>query len=125
MSPSSSEEANRSDFAMQYGLPARPPTASTTMWTHLLRSNTNQVPKSLKDMPIIAPPMVPLDKNASSMRILLHDTQANFEKFTTHVGTLFESIQETKNELKTTYSLFERDRETLMGDIIDLGKYLS
>ena len=73
-------------------------------------------------MPIIVPPMGPLDKNATSMRILLHDTQANFEKFTSHVGKLLESIQETKNELKTMHSCFQHDRENLMGDIVDLGK---
>jgi len=67
--------------------------------------------------------MAPLDKNATSMRVLLHDTQANFEMFTVQVGKLFETIHEAKNELKTMQSLFQRDRETLTGDIVDLGNY--
>lgn len=113
-----------SDQSMDYGLPPRLPTASTAVWKHLLRTTTTtEAPKSLKDIPIIAPPMAPLDKNATSMRVLLHDTQANFEKFTTQVEKLFETIQETKNELKTIHSLFQRDRETLTGDIVDLGNY--
>jgi hypothetical protein len=74
-------------------------------------------------MPIIAPPMAPLDKNATSMRVLLHDTQVNFEKFSIHTGKLFETIQETKNELQTLQSLFQHDRETLTGEILDLGDY--
>lgn len=57
------------------------------------------------------------------MRVLLHDTQANFLKFTTRVGKLFDTIQETKNGLINVQSLFQRDRETLTGDIVDLGNY--
>ncbi len=106
------------------GLPARPPTASTALWAHLIRtSTTSEAPKSLQDMSIVVPPMAPLDKNVTSMRVLLHDTQANFEKFSNHVGRLLESIQETKNDLKTMHSVFERDRETLTSDIVDLGKH--
>lgn len=67
--------------------------------------------------------MAALDKNATSMRVLLHDTHANFERFTSQVGNLFETIQETKNDLKTMQSLFQRDRETLTGDIVDLGNW--
>ncbi|KAF9526119.1 hypothetical protein CPB83DRAFT_795303, partial [Crepidotus variabilis] len=104
-----------------HGIPPRLPTASTPLWTHLLRTNTSsQTPSSLNDMTINAPPMAPLDKNATSMRVLLHDTQVNFEKFTTHVGNLLENITETKTELKSIHSMFEREREGMMGDIIDL-----
>jgi hypothetical protein len=68
---------------------------------------------------------MPLDKNATSMRVLLHDTQANFEKFAIHVGKLIDGVNETKHEIKTTNDLFERDRQTLVGDIIDLGMFVS
>lgn len=113
-----------SDQSMDCGLPPRPPTASTEVWKHLLRSTTTtELPRSLKDTPIIVPPMAPLDKNATSMRVLLHDTQTNFEKFTIQVGNLFKSIQETKNDLKTMQSFFQHDRESLTGDIVDLGNY--
>ena len=57
------------------------------------------------------------------MRVLLHDTQANFEKFTIHVEKLLDGIKETKQHIITTTSLFEHDRESLMGDIIDLGTW--
>ncbi|KDR67995.1 hypothetical protein GALMADRAFT_283289 [Galerina marginata CBS 339.88] len=114
------EEANpKAKYPASYGLPPRPPTASTPLWEHLLHPR-NRAPTALTDMPIIAPPLGPLDKNATSMRILLHDTQANFEKFAKHVGQLFDEVKEAKQEMKTTHSLFERDRESLMGDIIDL-----
>jgi len=98
----------------------RPPTASTPLWTHLLRPS-GRTPSSLTDVTAMAPPLAPLDKNATSMRVLLHDTQANFEKFTIHVEKLLDGVKETKQHILTTSSLFERDRESLMGDIIDLN----
>jgi hypothetical protein len=109
---------------LKYGLPLRPPTASTALWAHILRQDT-QPSTSLPDTPIVVPPTVPLDKNATSMRVLLHDTQANFEKFSLHVGKLIDGVNETKHEIKTTNDLFERDRQSLVGDIIDLGMFIS
>ena len=109
---------------LKYGLPLRPPTASTALWAHILRQDTqSSSTSSSANIPVIVPPIVPLDKNATSMRVLLHDTQANFEKFAIHVGKLIDGVNETKHEIKTTNDLFERDRETLMGDIIDLGMF--
>ena len=107
---------------LHHGHLQRPPTASTPLWTHLLRP-TNHTPSSLTDLAAVAPPFTPLDKNATSMRVLLHDTQANFENFSTHVESLLDGVKETKQQIMTTNSLFERDRESLMGDIIDLGMY--
>lgn len=72
----------------------------------------------------MAPPAKPLDKNATSMRILLHDTQAHFEKFTVHAEKLLKGVQESKHEIKSVQGLFERNRESLIGDIIDLGMCL-
>lgn len=109
---------------LKYGLPLRPPTASTALWARILKQDT-QPSTSLSDMPIIVPPTIPLDKNATSMRVLLHDTQVNFEKFAVHVGKLIDGVNEAKHEIKTTNDLFERDRQTLMGDIIDVGMFVS
>ena len=109
---------------LKYGLPLRPPTASTALWAHILKQDT-QPSASLSDTSIVVPPTVPLDKNATSMRVLLHDTQANFEKFAIHVGKLIDGVIETKHEIKTINDLFERDRQRLVGDIIDLGMFIS
>ncbi|PFH51030.1 hypothetical protein AMATHDRAFT_122148, partial [Amanita thiersii Skay4041] len=65
-------------------------------------------------------PLTPLDKNATSMRVLLHDTQANFEKFSTRVDNFLNGLAETKSEINLVKSLFERGQETLTNDIIDL-----
>ncbi|KAJ7241889.1 hypothetical protein B0H12DRAFT_1236850 [Mycena haematopus] len=54
------------------------------------------------------------------MRILLHDTQANFEKFATRVDTLTSEIDEAKRELVIVKDLFQGAQESLSMDIVDL-----
>ena len=93
---------------------------SNILWRHLL--NLDAEPSSTSREPaIIVPPAPPLDKNAASMRILLHDTQANFEKFAVHAETLLGDISATRVEIKTANSLFEKEREMMLADIVDLG----
>lgn len=106
---------------------SRPPTVSTAVWAQLLRGirptkDGSQSNPTQPDISHLAPPHAPLDKNATSMRVLLHDTQSNFERFTVEVENLFRSIAETKKEIKTVGCLYAKDRESLVSDIIDLGK---
>ena len=106
--------------------PSRKPqrsAASTALWAHLLRkdaipdaSNANTLPSN--------PPLVPFDKAGTSMRILLHDTQANFEKFSERADKLFGAVSETKRETITMQQLFQDDREKLVGQTVDLGELL-
>lgn len=107
----------------QHALLARPPTASTPLWAHILEPRTRpRAPTTLADMPATTAALcAPLDKNATSMRVLLHDTQAHLEKFSGHVRALAEGVKEAKHEIKTANGLFERDRECFVGDITDLG----
>ncbi|TFK39428.1 hypothetical protein BDQ12DRAFT_681758 [Crucibulum laeve] len=100
----------------------RPPTLSNpsdALWSHIFRQE--------KIGPLLGsdynPPITPIDRNATSTRVLLHDTQAHLEKFTEVVTKLTRGIEETKREIKSVNTLFERDREALSGDIIDLGAY--
>lgn len=55
------------------------------------------------------------------MRVLLHDTQMNFEKFSAAVERLIKDVQKTELGLKATNTLFEKEHDKMMGDIIDLG----
>ncbi|KAF8142308.1 hypothetical protein K438DRAFT_1635871, partial [Mycena galopus ATCC 62051] len=93
---------------------ARPPT-SNALWGHLLRKNTLAPPV---DVPL--PPTAPFDKTGTSMRILLHDTQANFEKFSTRVETLTSGIEDAKQELVIVKDLFQGVQESHTMDIVDL-----
>ena len=92
-------------------------TGATALWTHLLRKDTQASNNNVG----IIPPIAPIDKNATTMRVLLHDTQANFEAFSARVDKLINVVEETKREIKTTSTLFEREHDTLIGDVIDLG----
>lgn len=55
------------------------------------------------------------------MRMLLHDTQANFEKFSGRIDLMTNCIESTKREIVTVKSLFEEQNEKLSMEIIDLG----
>ncbi|KAF8629070.1 hypothetical protein AX15_003566 [Amanita polypyramis BW_CC] len=94
------------------GLP--PPQSSSGFWAHILGKDPNTLSQTSH------PPLTPLDRNATSTRVLLHDTQVNLEKFSTKADSLLNDFSEAKSELKLVNTLFERDRETLINDIIDL-----
>lgn len=100
-------------------IPHRPP-GSTALWAHLLRKNT-AIPSS-QNSNITHTPIAPLDKSGTSMRILLHDTQANFEKFSNRVDKLTSSIDDAKNEIVLVQRLFEEDREKLSAEHVTLSK---
>ncbi|KAJ6539620.1 hypothetical protein B0H19DRAFT_367295 [Mycena capillaripes] len=91
------------------------PLASNPLWGQLLRKNTLAAPPTVP-----LPPTAPLDKTGTSMRILLHDTQANFERFSTKVDTLTTGIDEAKREIIIVKTLFEGAQESLTLDIVDL-----
>ncbi|KAF7355542.1 hypothetical protein MSAN_01471300 [Mycena sanguinolenta] len=97
-------------------------TLSTTnaLWGQLLRKNTLAAPPTVP-----LPPTAPLDKTGTSMRILLHDTQANFEKFATRVDTLTSEIDEAKREIVIVKDLLQGSQESLSMDIVDLGMFQS
>ncbi|KAJ7368585.1 hypothetical protein DFH08DRAFT_676212 [Mycena albidolilacea] len=88
------------------------PPPSNALWGHLLRKNTVVAPAPL-------PPTVQ-DKTGTSMRILLHDTQANFETFSTRVNTLTSGINDARREIVIVKDLFQGAQESLTMDIVDL-----
>jgi hypothetical protein len=90
------------------------PPPSNALWGHLLRKNTVVAPAPL-------PPTVQ-DKTGTSMRILLHDTQANFETFSTRVDALTSGIDNARREIVIVKDLFQGAQESLTMDIVDLGK---
>ncbi|KAK2465682.1 hypothetical protein APHAL10511_002226 [Amanita phalloides] len=94
------------------GLP--PPQPSPAFWAHVLGKEKN----TPSQQPL--PPLTPLDRNATSTRVLLHDTQANLEKFSAKIDKLLTEFSEAKSEVNLVKTLFERDRESLTNDIIDL-----
>jgi hypothetical protein len=98
-------------------------TASTALWAHLLRKDIPSFIQSSSSIPTSLP-IAPLDKVGTSMRLLLHDTQANLEKFSERVDTLVIGVGETKREMMTMQKMFQDDREKLVGHVVDLGRFL-
>ncbi|KAF9443841.1 hypothetical protein P691DRAFT_737309 [Macrolepiota fuliginosa MF-IS2] len=88
------------------------------LWAHILRKDKLGLPPRNLDMPQV--PTGPVDRNATSTRILLYDTQARLEQFSSRADAMLKGVQEANHELKTVGMLFEKDRDTLTNDMIDL-----
>lgn len=98
--------------------------SASTMWAHLTRKDPTQAtnrPDSTQSGSSSFPPPGPLDKTATTMRVLLHDTQMNLERFSGSVERLIEDVNRAEDGIKTTNLLFEKEHDKLMGDFIDLG----
>ncbi|RXW20726.1 hypothetical protein EST38_g5127 [Candolleomyces aberdarensis] len=95
---------------------------AASLWAHLNRKDANgrTNPPTSTATPDFLPPTGPQDRTATTMRVLLHDTQMNFEKFSEQVEGLIKDVQKTEQGIKTTNTLFEKEHDKLMGDIIDL-----
>ncbi|KAK0199253.1 hypothetical protein DFS33DRAFT_953626 [Desarmillaria ectypa] len=113
---SSSSSRVASDSTKTHGLLCRTP-ASSVLWAHLLRKDTLAAPPS-SDIPL--PPIAPTDRTGTSLRILLHDTQAHLEKFSERVEKLTKGVDEAKQELGLTKTLFEREHEELTNEMYNL-----
>jgi hypothetical protein len=82
------------------------------LWAHVLRKDSADIPTA---------PSGPVDRNATSARILLYDTQARLEQFSSRADALLKETHDANHQLKTVGMLFEKDRETQTSDMIDLG----
>lgn len=88
------------------------------LWAHVLRKDKTQS----RDLDMPQVPVAPVDRNATSTRILLYDTQARLEQFSSRADAMLKGMQDANHQLKTVGMLFEKDRDTLTNDIIDLGR---
>ncbi|KAF9461534.1 hypothetical protein BDZ94DRAFT_1167480 [Collybia nuda] len=109
---------NSASVAKKNGIPPRTPT-SIALWSHLLRKEPLPAPPNSEIDPLLAP-LAPIDKNATSTRVLLYDTQGHLERFSIHVEKLCSTIEDVKREISTANTLFQSEHEKLAGDIIDL-----
>ena len=64
---------------------------------------------------------MPIDKSSTSIRILLHDTQANLEKFSDRLDNLLCGVGEAKREVIRVASGLEEEREKMLGETAELG----
>lgn len=90
------------------------------LWALLLQKDKAALPPKNQGLPQV--PTGPVDRNATSTRILLYDTQARLEQFSSRADSVLKGIQDANHQLKQVGTLFEKDRDTLTNDMIDLGK---
>ncbi|KZT07381.1 uncharacterized protein LAESUDRAFT_651432 [Laetiporus sulphureus 93-53] len=97
---------------------------ASVLWGHLL-SKDSITPALARNSassynPSI-PPIAPADKTGTSLRILLHDSQANLEKFSERVTQLTGGVESTRRQISTVHELFQRDREKLLEDVVNVA----
>ncbi|EIN05660.1 hypothetical protein PUNSTDRAFT_27958, partial [Punctularia strigosozonata HHB-11173 SS5] len=72
------------------------------------------------DLPT-APPPAPVDKSNISARMLLHDTQAQLERFSHRADLLLQGVDDVKAGTSTTQALFKQDREALVDEFVRIA----
>lgn len=84
------------------------------LWAHLLprpSSTIDHIEDSYPDS-TLTPSMAPLDRTSTSVRILLHDTQTNIDKFSAKVEEMCNGMQCANHEIAEVKRLFQQERET-------------
>ncbi|EMD38749.1 hypothetical protein CERSUDRAFT_151372 [Gelatoporia subvermispora B] len=94
--------------------------AANALWGHLLRKDVASGLSKRDSSAISNPPIAPSDRTGTSLRILLHDTQANLEKFSERVNLLIDDVEGTKREVVTVRKAFEDEHEKLINETTDL-----
>ena len=97
--------------------------SNNALWGQLVRK-TALTRDNAASPSVAAPvaPTAPLDKTGTSMRVLLHDTQSNFERFTTRVDSLATGIEDARREIVAVKDLFAGAQETTVGDVVEVGE---
>jgi hypothetical protein len=96
-------------------------TAPNALWAYLLQ----------KDLPVssdlsathVVPPVTPVDRTNTSMRMLIHDMQATLERFSTRVDALLNNVKDTKTEVLSVSRMSERERDRVLDEITNSCKY--
>jgi len=100
---------------------------SSTLWAHLLNKDTTASGPGLKTglaavgLTASAPP----DKGGTSVRILLHDTQATIEKFSERVDKLVSEAEDSRQKLLARNEEVNDEVERLVRRVIQERGMLS
>ncbi|KAF5353074.1 hypothetical protein D9758_008753 [Tetrapyrgos nigripes] len=123
--PSTSDHGTQKLTQVTQGSQSRPH-GSSVLWSHLLRKDSalpapsSSFPHASGNSDLPPHPMTPQDKHGTSTRILLHDTQANLQKFGEQVESLTSTVDDARQEIMVVKRLFRDEHESTMGDILDL-----
>lgn len=93
---------------------------SSTLWAHLLNKDTTVSGPGLKTgLAAVEPAMsAPADRAGTSVRILLHDTQATIEKFSERVDKLVSEAENSRQKLLARNEEVNEEVERLVRRVI-------
>ena len=93
---------------------------SSTLWAHLLNKDTTASGSDLKAGLASAAlaASAPADKTGTSVRILLHDTQATIEKFSERVDRLVVEAEESRQKVLARNEEMSNEVERLVRRVV-------
>ncbi|KAL1664941.1 hypothetical protein GGF50DRAFT_114640 [Schizophyllum commune] len=107
--------------SLSSSFPSRRSPSSSTLWAHLIRNDSPLRPSpSAVSSAMQSTPGAPLDKTGTSMRMLLLDTQTNFENFSGRVDKLIDCVENAKSEVEYMKAMMQAERENAASEMIDL-----
>ncbi|KAG0705601.1 hypothetical protein DFH29DRAFT_799892 [Suillus ampliporus] len=95
-------------------------TAPNALWAYLLQKD-HPASNDFSATPMV-PPVAPVDRTNTSMRMIIHDMQATLEKFSTRVDTLLTNVKDAKTEVINCNRISESERERIYTLITPLAK---
>ncbi|OAX43197.1 hypothetical protein K503DRAFT_681758 [Rhizopogon vinicolor AM-OR11-026] len=95
-------------------------TAPNALWAYLLQKDL-PASSDFSATPVI-PPVAPVDRTNTSMRMLIHDMQATLERFSTRVDTLLVNVKDAKTEVANCNRISESERERILDEITSSSK---
>jgi hypothetical protein len=102
------------------GLSSTTMSTSSTLWAHLLRKDRTNEP-----IPAISVPIAPADKTGTSVRLLLHDTQATLEKFSQRIDKLVKGVDEVHSKAQEKEQEWADEVERSTKSIVaDAGQFI-
>ncbi|KAI9573750.1 hypothetical protein HD554DRAFT_2012501, partial [Boletus coccyginus] len=90
--------------------------AGNLLWAHLLRKDATTT-----DLPSQIPPIAPQDKAGTSMRMLIHDTQVNLEKFSTRLDGLLQRVDDCRAQVVNANKLLDVERDKVFTEILEIA----
>jgi len=93
---------------------------SSTLWAHLLNKDTTASGSGLQTglASTVLTTSAPVDRTGTSVRILLHDTQATIEKFSERVDRLVSGAEESQQKLLVRNEEMSDEVERLVRRVI-------
>ena len=92
---------------------------ASILWGHLPKDTGGWDSTPMKN-----PSLAPQDKTATSMRMLIHDTQSSLEKFSQRLDGLMTRVDDCRCQVINANRLLEDEREKMLAEMADISRTL-